>query len=767
MSLMQMSFFGSVLILVTVILRSLLIHWLPKRTFMVLWMVALFRLLLPVALPSPVSIYTLVQKNAPMRELMGHHSEMAPVMWTATGVSGAEGLPGEAEGYLSGERDGVTAYPAEGVKDSASGKRVWALFSFWRILYLIGVLVCVSFFGFTYFRCYREFSTSLPAEEERLRKWQAVHPLLRRLSVRQSDRIGAPLSYGILRPVILMPKRTDWEDAETLAYVLEHEYVHIRRYDGVMKLVMVAALCLHWFNPLVWVMYILFNRDLELSCDETVVRRFGETAKASYAMTLIQMEEKKSGLAPFCNSFSKNAIEERITAIMKIKKNSMTGVLAAVMLTVGIGSAFATSAAPEQAKETKEAKETTLFDDMRQEWEETLAPYEPFGLTWEYHPDYSGNGLKMYFNGKEVRGISDEKNGIWITEHTGDSTYGTEATEVYAVYTNGVLSGLREASEEEQNEWSAWRRATSVAGDIVSQMLQDGTAEKAAGLNEKDFKNMVMEEVKNKVEKALADEFGELLSNEFLNEVLDEVSDQISGELEVSGELEAGDELEEELFSENEAENGQIYQNVKESDYQSLFALKTPDYKKQSVENFNQALLDWSNENFESHERIFEDISSYDYNVYLSGEERDFLEFTCVLSNEENFRKIISSKGKTQESGEYGGILLTKPQESEAEGLAWCDLWYMINYDISDQNRLTIGERDRCIRGVMEEIESFWAQTDLDTLVTMTKDEMVNLIAEIAEKYSNDLITIVIPTEQVSFEVMDEREEVRKGTEMQ
>lgn len=342
MNLMQMSFCGSVLILVTVILRSLLIHQLPKKTFMVLWMVALFRLLVPVALPSPASIYTLVQRNEPMQERIDNHSKTGNMVLTNGSI--IEGVSGLAKGDLSEVRDTDTVYRAEAVRGDVSQNSGSVLFSFARILYFAGVLICLGFFGFTYFRCYREFSTSLPAVEERLRKWYAAHPMLRPLSVRQSDRIEAPLSYGILRPVILMPKRTDWEDGETLAYVLEHEYVHIRRYDGLIKLVMVAALCLHWFNPLVWVMYILVNRDMELSCDETVVHRFGEKAKASYAMTLIQMEEKKSGLTPLCNSFSKNAIEERITAIMKIKKASIFSLVLALALVVGVTTAFATSA---------------------------------------------------------------------------------------------------------------------------------------------------------------------------------------------------------------------------------------------------------------------------------------------------------------------------------------------------------------------------------------------------------------------------------------
>ena len=120
--------------------------------------------------------------------------------------------------------------------------------------------------------------------------------------------------------------------------------MHIRRFDSIKKLVLITVLCVHWSNPLVWAMYILANRDIELSCDEAVVRLFGENTKAAYARALISMEETRSGLTPLCNNFSKNAIEERITAIMKIKKRTIFSFVLAGVIVAGTATAFATSA---------------------------------------------------------------------------------------------------------------------------------------------------------------------------------------------------------------------------------------------------------------------------------------------------------------------------------------------------------------------------------------------------------------------------------------
>ncbi len=163
------------------------------------------------------------------------------------------------------------------------------------------------------------------------------------MEIRQSDKIAVPLTYGILRPVILLPKTTDWTDEMRLRYILTHEFTHIRRFDTLTKLALAAAFCVHWFNPLVWAMYILANRDIELSCDETVIRTLGETIKSAYALTLIELEEKKSRLTPLVNNFSKNATEERIVSIMKIRKFSLPIIVVAVLLVAGITIGFATS----------------------------------------------------------------------------------------------------------------------------------------------------------------------------------------------------------------------------------------------------------------------------------------------------------------------------------------------------------------------------------------------------------------------------------------
>ncbi|MEZ3427708.1 MAG: M56 family metallopeptidase [Lachnospiraceae bacterium] len=326
MSLLQMSFTGGILILAVIVIRALAINMLPKKAFNALWWISVVRLMIPFSIPSAFSVYSLMGSHAP-----GNGSQAIRV------------LPIGASGQAASMPDSITN-----------------AVSTWTVVWAAGVLVCTVFFSLAYWKCRKEFQTSIPVGNDFTENWLSVHQQGRRISIRQSGRFSAPLTYGVLHPVILMPTSTKWENTDSLEYVLAHEYVHIRRFDSIRKLVLIVVLCVHWFNPLVWVMYILANRDIELSCDEAVVRFFGENTKAAYARALISMEETRSGLTPLCSSFSKNAIEERITAIMKIKKTTVFSLVLAGFIVVGTATAFATSANAQQVESVGQGSGTEI-----------------------------------------------------------------------------------------------------------------------------------------------------------------------------------------------------------------------------------------------------------------------------------------------------------------------------------------------------------------------------------------------------------------------
>lgn len=315
MNLLQMSFMGGAMILAVTVMRALAMHKVPKQTFLVLWGVVLVRLMIPFSLSSWFSIYSLWNWGVPAERL-----DMA------AGV----GIP-----LIPAGQGGVASQGA-----ASAGANVSAP----EIIWVIGCVVCGCFFAAAYWKSYREFQMSLPVRSEGVERWLKAQPTRRGIAVRQSGAVSSPLTYGVIHPVILLPKTTPWEDETTLRYVLTHELVHIKRFDMVTKMLLVATLCVHWFNPLVWVMYVLANRDIELSCDEAVIGLLGRHTRAVYAKTLISMEETRSGFTPLCNNFSRNAVEERITAIMKTRNTTVVSLALAAVMVAGTTTVFATSA---------------------------------------------------------------------------------------------------------------------------------------------------------------------------------------------------------------------------------------------------------------------------------------------------------------------------------------------------------------------------------------------------------------------------------------
>jgi len=390
MSLLQMSFSGAVMIVVVIVIRAFAINHLPKRTFLILWGIVLLRLMVPFSIPSVFSIYSLIEQDITSHMVVQIPPKQDSPMESIESVSVDNFDVSNME-----QNEKTSAVEMQDVKektedifnskDYESGNRfeyqtdhsvtddgkyhlmktlqkVSAYYQQFKslcvIIWCAGMVLCIVFFAVSYLRCRFEFQISLPVENAFVQswlqecsrryatsflsvkyafvqKWIEKHPR-RLVSVRQSDRVSTPLTYGILHPVILMPKSTDWENTKQLQYVLMHEYVHICRYDALMKLIVTCALCIHWFNPMVWIMWFLFNQDVEISCDERVVRYMGEVSKSAYALMLIQMEEERSSFVPFCSGLlpklGKNAMEERITAIMKIKKKSMPAVIGAAVL---------------------------------------------------------------------------------------------------------------------------------------------------------------------------------------------------------------------------------------------------------------------------------------------------------------------------------------------------------------------------------------------------------------------------------------------------
>ncbi|MDE6133561.1 MAG: M56 family metallopeptidase, partial [Oscillospiraceae bacterium] len=307
-SFLQMSLCAAVLTAIICFVRAALGKRLPKRTFRVLWSVVILRMLVPLSLPiMKINAGTAVSAVSDVSVYTYAESEFTQINVT------------------DGVMPATVNIAAETADRSLSVEKIWLLTA--AAVFAVFVSAHVKF--------RLKVRDALPAEIN----FEAG--LKRQVRIKVSDRIDSPLTYGIFRPVILLPKNIYMCGEKNAEYILSHELTHIKRFDVLYKLLMALAVSLHWFNPLAWVMLVLASRDIELSCDEEVVLRKNGSGREreEYALTLIEMEEKRS-LGVLHSGFGGSSVKERIKSVMGLKKATPFGKAAAVLLVAAAFTVF-------------------------------------------------------------------------------------------------------------------------------------------------------------------------------------------------------------------------------------------------------------------------------------------------------------------------------------------------------------------------------------------------------------------------------------------
>lgn len=302
----QMSLWSALLIIFICGARAALGRKLSKRTFRVLWAVVILRMLVPLSLPI-MKINTGAAVSVT--------SEAASVWDTAVYTY--------IDGEFSRVDTDVSASPTTAYAVSETTGKGLPITEIW----LFTSIAVFAAFTAAHIKFRLKVRDALPVE------MNFNSGTKRHVRVKVSDRIDSPLTYGIFRPVILLPKSIYICDEKTAEYILSHELTHIKRLDALYKLLAVIAVSLHWFNPLAWVMLVFSSRDIELSCDEEVVleKNGSGREREEYALTIIEMEEKRS-FGALASGFGGSSVKERIKAVMTAKKASSAGKAAAILL---------------------------------------------------------------------------------------------------------------------------------------------------------------------------------------------------------------------------------------------------------------------------------------------------------------------------------------------------------------------------------------------------------------------------------------------------
>ena len=195
------------------------------------------------------------------------------------------------------------------------------------------------------------------------------------------------------------------------------------------------------------------------------------------------------------------------------------------------------------------------------------------------------------------------------------------------------------------------------------------------------------------------------------------------------------------------------------ADYDALLSLKTADYREETLEAFNQRLLDWANANEDAYNRINCDVIWDDCAVELTEEERAFATLTCRHSGTENGMMIRAlHTGRAEQDPGFAASLPERTVERDGSVMAWGDLYYDVSYHVSDKSAVTVGERDACVGGMLSAISAFWQETDMEALLAMTEEDVAARFSAWAAAYSTAGVTFApVTADSIHFEHADER----------
>lgn len=278
---LNMSLIASFVALGVMILRMPL-KKAPKICSYALWAIVLFKLLCPFTIETALSLIPLKAEPVPQNIIY------APTPAIDSGIAFVDRSINQALTYT---------VPLANFSDSANPMQgiLFALACLW----LAGAALLLLYAFAAYFRLQYRLREAIP-----------------RQNYYETDRIKTAFVLGFALPKIYVPVGLSEQETD---YILKHEQTHIRRYDYLIKPLAFMALCLHWFNPLVWFSYCLAMRDMELSCDESVLKHYGSDIRRDYSNSLLSLSSKQNGLiSPL--AFGETGVKGRIHNVLKYKK---------------------------------------------------------------------------------------------------------------------------------------------------------------------------------------------------------------------------------------------------------------------------------------------------------------------------------------------------------------------------------------------------------------------------------------------------------------
>lgn len=290
----NMSICASCLVVAVLLLR-LVLKKAPKWINVLLWGIVALRLLIPVSIQSDLSLVPEELTNGQIISSVGDLYINSP--WDEQQIIA------------------TFATPPKTVENTAYPILSW--------IWLAGVVLMISYTAVSYWLLRRKIATAVLFES----------------GIYQSEYVDSPFVLGVMKPKIYLPFHLD---QQTLEYVIAHEQAHIRRKDHWWKPIGFILLALHWFNPLMWLGYILLCRDIELACDEKVIKEMDSETKANYTQALVTCSVNRRSIAACPLAFGEVGVKGRVKSVLNYKKPAFWIIVAAIVACAVVAVCFLT-----------------------------------------------------------------------------------------------------------------------------------------------------------------------------------------------------------------------------------------------------------------------------------------------------------------------------------------------------------------------------------------------------------------------------------------
>lgn len=496
-TILHMNLTASVAIAVVLLLR-LLLRRAPKIFSYLLWIAVAFRLICPVAVENtfglPLAKDSLWQMAwEQMQNTKKAEAQMQKTGQTSiqngnlvSGISVSQNQEGQQTG--SGQNEIISA----GKSEVAAGNNGFnTAFRVAEGIWLGGVEILFFSTLLSYYRLKKKLRAAHQVEER----------------IYEMEGLPTPFVAGLRKSCIYLPTGLTGAERE---YILAHENVHIKRFDYVFKMVGFFLVIVHWINPLVWISYFCMTKDMEMSCDEAVLRNLGTGIKKDYSTSLLHMALQQSGARMTTPAFGEGNVKSRIQNVLHYK-NMGAGIRAGCVCLILVVTIFLTTNRPESRDRMKVYKaedeqpgssvilqEHKLTDDVNsfmvyasfyEDGEETKRQMITSGAVTEENRQGEMELSLQYMTEEEIKQLS-----ISATAGPG-SQFMTFSLPAYDFYSENVLwSGEKKASYHDITPDTPYLIATEYIGNVTTEAIDVYDCEDV--MRDPDVKNMVLQQSK-------------------------------------------------------------------------------------------------------------------------------------------------------------------------------------------------------------------------------------------------------------------------------